>query len=411
MAYSRIKEEYDKLDIPEQNIYSENTIEIEIMSETDVKLKAETIECSQEDYVEEYVVEIDEDQQLIDEQDESCIYDSVNVSENEIEDDIKPFSEIFTLECKPCNIDFHTFDEFSIHFKTVHNTKAFIECCAKLFYTKSTALKHAETHMNTDRVPCDVCGKLFKNSSILSKHMLTHLPESQKPYQCSICSERFAKKHMLKKHKLKHPDEGEYKCDICDKTVRSKSALMSHKKVVHERVYEQMCEICARIFSTKSSLDYHYKSFHQDNRAEEAVECQVCGSILKDKYIHKRHMIRHMESRVPCDLCGKDYPNSNAMKMHKKRFHFDKRDLICSVCGKGFKRELVLKEHMATHTGEVLYKCVYCPFSSNSSATMYAHKKKKHPKERELEEVLKKECKKSGYMDVYRPEQLKPEEK
>lgn len=277
--------------------------------------------------------------------------DHENVESDNIDDNT--ISKVFTLDCKECSILFDNFDSFSSHHKKVHISKGVLECCTQIFQTKITALKHANSHVHPEKIDCTVCKKSFKDKQILSNHMLTHLPDSRKPYECQICSERFAKAHMLKKHMLKHPDEQEYKCDECNKIVKSKSALSSHKKVVHERAYEQMCHICARIFSTRSSLEYHYKSFHQVYRTDETVECQVCGSILKDKYIHKRHMLRHMESRTPCDICGKDYPNSNALKMHKKRSHFDGRIHMCSVCGKGFKKELVLKEHMATHTGEV----------------------------------------------------------
>lgn len=33
---------------------------------------------------------------------------------------------------------------------------------------------------------------------------------------------------------------------------------------------------------------------------------------------------------------------------------------------------------MTTHTGEVLYTCTFCPKTFNSSANMFAHRKKAH---------------------------------
>lgn len=34
---------------------------------------------------------------------------------------------------------------------------------------------------------------------------------------------------------------------------------------------------------------------------------------------------------------------------------------------------------MATHTGDVLYTCTWCPKTFNSNANMHAHRKKTHP--------------------------------
>lgn len=36
---------------------------------------------------------------------------------------------------------------------------------------------------------------------------------------------------------------------------------------------------------------------------------------------------------------------------------------------------------MATHTGDVLYKCDYCPKTYNSRANYVKHRKTVHPKE------------------------------
>jgi hypothetical protein len=35
----------------------------------------------------------------------------------------------------------------------------------------------------------------------------------------------------------------------------------------------------------------------------------------------------------------------------------------------------IFQEHMAIHTGEVLYTCPYCPKTGNNSSNMYNHKK------------------------------------
>lgn len=45
---------------------------------------------------------------------------------------------------------------------------------------------------------------------------------------------------------------------------------------------------------------------------------------------------------------------------------------------------LMFQEHMATHTGEDIYKCMYCSQTFKSSGNMYQHRKKQHK-----EDILK----------------------
>lgn len=101
---------------------------------------------------------------------------------------------------------------------------------------------------------------------------------------------------------------------------------------------------------------------------------------LKDKNSLRKHMTRHAQAsdKYTCNLCGKTAPNKDALQKHQRYSHYTDRIHQCSVCEKSFKKALLLKEHMTTHTGEVLYTCPYCPKTFNSSANRHAHKKKQH---------------------------------
>lgn len=68
------------------------------------------------------------------------------------------------------------------------------------------------------------------------------------------------------------------------------------------------------------------------------------------------------------------------MRAHRKYVHAETK-LKCTLCEKEFKRPICLKEHMASHTGQILYTCAYCPKQFNSNANKYSHQKAVHPVE------------------------------
>lgn len=146
--------------------------------------------------------------------------------------------------------------------------------------------------------------------------------------------------------------------------------------------YVHVCDICAKEFRSKGSYETHCKLVHSDDKSQ-YIQCQVCGSWLKHEISFKRHMKLHIQTnkKFICNICGKEAPNRGALRSHEKYVHLDQNRFKCTICDRAFKRELNLKEHMTTHTGDILYSCTFCPKTFNSSANMHAHRKKIHPVE------------------------------
>ena len=90
-----------------------------------------------------------------------------------------------------------------------------------------------------------------------------------------------------------------------------------------------------------------------------------------------------MHQQVPqiCVYCNKVSPNKDALRSHIKYVHLIDRMFKCHLCEKAFKRAIELTEHTASHTGNILYTCTYCPKTFNSKANKHAHRKKAHPEE------------------------------
>ena len=115
---------------------------------------------------------------------------------------------------------------------------------------------------------------------------------------------------------------------------------MSQTRISYERISEQgfICkmgtclEICStevsneismgKIFEKESDVITHCYLSHYDNETRASV-CQECGI----KFATPKHRIQHFA------------------RVHDKKY-------ICSLCGKRFFREAMLKDHMVTHSGD-----------------------------------------------------------
>jgi len=163
----------------------------------------------------------------------------------------------------------------------------------------------------------------------------------------------------------------------------SKGKCNTHFRVVHDKQNSYVCDICARVFKSRIVFDRHHNEIHLGIKPQK-IQCQVCGAWLKHEHALRSHTRRHHENNDVehiCNICGKKSPNKDALKSHTKYVHVLEKKLKCTYCDKAFKKPKELREHSAQHTGEVLYKCLFCPRTFNSNANMHSHKLKKHKKE------------------------------
>ncbi|XP_047497470.1 gastrula zinc finger protein XlCGF8.2DB-like [Penaeus chinensis] len=97
------------------------------------------------------------------------------------------------------------------------------------------------------------------------------------------------------------------------------------------------CSECGKKFDNKFQLESHIFS----HTGEPPFECVDCGKIFQQQYALKNHLLIHKKT-FACTVCGKRLLNYQNLARHIQT-HSEEKPHKCSVCGRGFVRNLMLR--------------------------------------------------------------------
>lgn len=316
------------------------------------------------------------------EDDEQAHEDSASVDET-----IAKFMRLTCCLC-PTATEFPTFTQLRQHFTRTHSCKGYVMCCNVKHLRRHKLHEHVLFHLDPTRFRCPTCAKTFNSAHNLNTHQLMrHLPEDQRRHPCDQCQLRFGTPFQLKQHKMRHvtPEERSFQCEHCDKRFPGRPHLLSHLRFMHEQRKEYSCPHCQSSFTGRTQLQSHLAAAHgQPETPTQKVRCEHCDKLFANDASMRKHLsrINTTGEKCVCAECGHESPNKAALRGHMDRNHNPNRKAhVCDTCGKQFRSTTTLTEHMAKHTGQSLYTCLFCPKRFNSNANRYAHQKKMHPTE------------------------------
>lgn len=284
------------------------------------------------------------------------------------EENVRKMNEFFTFACPNCNIlTFDSYLGFRKHMLAIHGEKKpAIYCCTRKLNSQSTLLDHMQYHLNSDELKCHLCGFLEKNSNRLKAHLRQHQERkiiantrTKRVWPSSMTPEQLAK---YEEDTNKMNNFYTFQCHVCNNvTMDTYDKFTKHMKSVHgEKKPVIIC--CKKRFYIRSALVDHMR-YHLE---PEQMKCPHCDTICKDSYQYKSHILRHLNpSEVKihvCDVCGKSFSYSHALKVHLQSHlpSYEREKLkkyFCSQCDKGFNLKSVLDHHIRL-IHEKKYECV-----------------------------------------------------
>lgn len=255
--------------------------------------------------------------------------------------------------------------------------------CDKVYDNKRSLNKHLVTHGKSKFV-CTVCRKAYFQKAALDEHnKREHSGKQIAKFKCPECNEAFNNSQCLRQHRHNKHKSGRSAvdrlstCDVCRRTYKSRTHMVTHRRYQHRSEAEFTCGECSSVFNNKQKLTAHVKVDH----LSATYKCGKCSALLYslvelNSHLHRKHAVLE-EKSVVCEKCGKSSKGISLLQAqasnHSEEFHSyceqcgndlkykmnlnqqlssqseTRRFFPCGFCQKTFKHKNHLKQHMAVH--------------------------------------------------------------
>ena len=162
------------------------------------------------------------------------------------------------------------------------------------------------------------------------------------------------------------------RCVKCDLAYSTHGMYRLHMQQYHEKALT--CEECGKKFTLPNSLNKHRLNYHTSF----PKTCDDCGQFCATKeefisHLANAHGQGVQENTVPCEVCGKLVKNKYVLKQHVRLVHERKGgEFPCDQCGKIMKSKASLEYHSKVHTGDYAFRYVYFSYLYHFSVYLNA---------------------------------------
>ncbi|XP_066593911.1 zinc finger protein 235-like [Prorops nasuta] len=189
------------------------------------------------------------------------------------------------------------------------------------------------------------------------------------------------------------------RCNICGFQFSDQSILILHKKLVHmidekdcnskpeDFLKSYPCHLCSKVFKMRGSLMVHMRVAHigynseminKNGKSTVAVEngykCPTCGKGFKKEQHVVQHLKTHEGKQWECNVCSKMFTTKYFLKKHK-RLHSGEMPYKCNICDKTFTFQQSYHKHKLYHMDDKPHTCGICNRSFKELSTLHNHER------------------------------------
>ena len=292
-------------------------------------------------------------------------------------------------KCELCEKSLFGILTFRGHMTQVHIRKGWHYCdhdqCRMSYPTKNKLEHHVKMNHEEPAYRCDICNKTFRYKRLYNKHIATDIHDENGDWHCELCGYITKMRSQLNEHRrIVHENKKLFKCEKCPAAYNTLSNLEMHVKNIHEGV-KYKCDLCDESFTLKKNVGRHKKRVHTKNRP--LVKCEKCFKDFVGNYNLRLHL-KKCETRLQkrkeqekwhkCDVCEKSLYGIKALKIHVRRLHARKGDLLCDQCDKTFDRPTRLEDHINGIHKKQPYVCDICKKTFSFRELIQFHIEKVH---------------------------------
>ena len=210
----------------------------------------------------------------------------------------------------------------------------------------------------------------------------------QEKVKCNFCDFSSLSRSAIYIHKQSKHFGRTYPCDQCDHVAEGRQKLLSHKGKTHRKTQEFPCKICTNIYKWKETLKRHMDMSHSGG-TNTGFKCDICAKVYTQKVTLELHIkFVHNKEQVSCGQCDMKFSSRSSLLYHKK-FKHEGRTFPCDICADKLSTKISLtnhieRKHKSNISEEKFFACNSCSWKTDSQAKLHKHAKHNHVSRRRI---------------------------
>ncbi|XP_062321576.1 zinc finger protein 574 isoform X1 [Osmerus eperlanus] len=289
-----------------------------------------------------------------------------------------------THECPECDKVFKKESSLQTHMRT-HSGEARYLCvdCGHGFTTEMTLILHRKSHTAEPLHKCQFCSKTFTNMTKFLYHRRTHLPRDPpvttspvamvlaEPRRVSLSALAILQRARARREgswPLEAPDQS-LLAPLIEEMEASGEGLAPSSQAGGGR---EGGEVNGDAVPAPAGWSGEARPGDASISGPSTTSDPptTSGSAEQPRFVSEGGAEK---GAYPCPSCDKRFPSQLRLLRHRHTTHVTDRRFKCGVCGKSFKKQIHVRNHLRTHTGERPYQCSDCGKTFTSLANLTRH--------------------------------------